>query len=138
VRVVISPAKWALMLQKMNKKEFDAVILGWAMSWKDDPYQLWHSSQADIQDSSNSIAYQNPEVDKLIEELRVTMDASKQTELYRKIHRILYDEQPYTFLFSEKATVAYDARIQNLNFYPIRPCIDTREWYSTKPRILGQ
>ena len=138
VRVVISPAKWALMLQKMNKKEFDAVILGWAMSWKDDPFQLWHGSQADVQDSSNSIGYQNPEVDKLIEELRVTMDASKQTEIYRKIHRILYDEQPYTFLFSEKSTVAYDARIKNLNFYPIRPCIDTREWYSTKPRLLGQ
>jgi peptide/nickel transport system substrate-binding protein len=138
VRVVISPAKWALMLQKMNGKEFDAVILGWAMPWRDDPFQLWHGSQAEVLNSSNSIGYKNPEVDKLIEELRVTMDASKQTELYRKIHRLIYDDQPYTFLLMDKETAAYDSRIQNLQFYRIRPCIDPREWISTKPRMLGE
>ena len=138
VQVGISATNWALMLGKMNKKEFDAVILGWAMGWKDDPYQIWHGSQAEQNDSSNSIGYSNPEVDKLIETLRVTMDTDKQIEIYRKIHRILYDEQPYTFLFMDLATAGYDARIENLKFYPIRPCIDLREWYSSKPRMIGQ
>jgi peptide/nickel transport system substrate-binding protein len=138
VDVDVSKTNWALMLQKCNKKDFDAVILGWAMGWKDDPYQIWHSSQAAIDNSSNHISYRNPEVDKLIQELRVTMNADKQVEIYHKIQSILYDEQPYTFLFMDYATAGYDARIENLKFYPIRPCIDTREWYSSRPRLSGQ
>ena len=127
------------MLEKMNKKEFDAVILGWAMSWKDDPYQIWHSSQADVQDSSNSIGYPNPEVDKMIEELRVTMDAAKQTELYRKIHRIhLRRAALHVPVHGESDRRATMPGFKTLKFYPIRPCIDTREWYSTKPRMLGE
>ncbi|HEX3999874.1 MAG TPA: ABC transporter substrate-binding protein [Pirellulales bacterium] len=138
VRVEIMPAKWSLMLDKMNKKDFDAVILGWAMAWKDDPYQIWDSSQAEVPNSSNSIGYQNTEADKIIADLRVTMDPAKQTDLYRRFDRIIYDDQPYTFLFEDKATAGYDARLKNVNFYKIRPCIDIREWYSTKPRMLGE
>jgi ABC-type transport system substrate-binding protein len=125
------------MLDKLNSKEFDAVMLGWATGWsKSDPFQIWHGSLADVPASSNAIGYDNPEVNKLINELRVTMEESKQTELYHKIFRAIHDDQPYTFLFSEKATAGYDTRIQNIKFYRVRPCIDTREWYSDQPRLL--
>lgn len=138
VEVILTPAKWPLMLQKLRKKEFDATILGWALSWRGDPFQIWHGSQADLPESSNSIGYANPEVDKLIETLRRTLDEKKQTELYREIHRLIYADQPYTFLFSEKATAGLNARIQNVKFYPIRPGYDMREWWATSPRLLGQ
>ena len=76
-------------------------------------------------------------VGELIEQLRVTMDEGKQVELYHKIHRIIYEDQPYTFLFADKATGGYDSRIDNIKFYKIRPCVDGREWYSSRPRMLG-
>lgn len=136
IDVVVSPAKWALMLQKLRKKEFDACMLGWALDWKSDPFQLWHSSQADVPDSSNHISYKNPELDKLIDELRVTLDLKKQTVLFHKIHKLIYDEQPYTFLFSELRTAAYDARIDEVHNYKIRPCIDAREWTASKSRAM--
>lgn len=138
VEVQISPAQWALMLQKLRKWDYDAAMLGWGTSWsKGDPFQIWHGSQADVQDSSNHVGYRNDEVDKLIEELRVTLDEDRQQELYHQIHRLIFEDQPYTFLFSEKATAAVDARIQNVEFYRLRPCIDQTEWYSTTPRTLG-
>jgi ABC-type transport system substrate-binding protein len=130
VDVQISPVKWALMLEKLHKKEFDVCMLGWAMSWKADLYQIWHSSQADVPESSNAIGYKNPELDKLIEECRVTLDEAKQNELYHKMHRILYEDQPYAFLFVDKQTGGYLSRIQNVNYYKIRPCKDHREWYA--------
>jgi peptide/nickel transport system substrate-binding protein len=135
VEAQITPAKWALMLQKLRKKEFDACILGWAMSWKQDPYQIWHSSQADVPESSNSIGYKNPEVDKLIEELRVTMDPAKQTDLYHQIHRLIYEDQPYTFLFADKATAGRDSRLEGIEFFKLRPCYDVREWRAQRPRL---
>jgi ABC-type transport system substrate-binding protein len=130
VEVQISPAKWALMLEKLHKKEFDACMLGWAMSWQQDLFQIWHSSQAEVPESSNAIGYKNPELDRLIEEMRTTLDHSRQIELYHKMHKILYDDQPYAFLFVDKATSGHQGRIQNVKFYPIRPCLDEAEWYA--------
>ena len=137
VDVQISPAKWGLMLQKLRKKDFDAAMLGWAMSWKQDLFQIWHSSQADVPDSSNAVGYANPEFDKLIDELRVTLDLNKQIELYHRMHRMAYDDQPYTFLFTEKFTAFRDGRLQNIKFYKIRPAYDAREWFAKKPRDLN-
>lgn len=130
VQVQISPVKWALMLEKLRKKEFDACMLGWALGWRQDPFQIWHGSQADVPESSNSIGYKNPELDKLIETLRVTFDLARQRELYHKIHEIIYNDQPYTFLFVDRATGGYLSRIKNIKFYKIRPCRDHREWYA--------
>jgi ABC-type transport system substrate-binding protein len=135
VDVQISASKWGLLLQKLRKKEFDACMLGWSMDWKQDLFAVWHSSQADVPDSSNGIGYANPEVDKLIDEMRVTLEPEKQIELYHRLHRVIYDDQPYTFLFSEKFTAFRDARLQNLKFYKIRPGYDAREWFAKRPRM---
>lgn len=133
VDVVIEPAKWALMLTKLKQKDFDSCMLGWTSTWKPDPFQIWHGSQADVPDSSNSIGYSNPQVDKLIEELRVTFDRDKQIELYHEIHRLIYEDQPYTFLLVDMATAGLHGRIENVNFYKIVPGYDAREWYATEP-----
>lgn len=139
VRMRISPNKWSLMLQRLRKRNFDACMLGWALSWRDDPFQIWHGSQADVPESSNSISYRNPQVDKLIEQLRVTLDPQKQYKLYRQIHRLIYEDQPYTFLFQDKASVLRHSRLENIKLYPKqRPHVDMREWFTTQPRLLGR
>ncbi len=139
VKVQITPAKWSLFLDKLNSKEFDAVMLGWGSGWsKSDPRQIWHGDYADEPSSSNHTAYRNPKVDALIDELRTTLDSERQVELYHEIHRLIYEDQPYTFLFSELATGGRNGRIENVHFYRLRPCVDTREWYGNRPRILGQ
>ena len=77
--------------------------------------------------------YRNQEVDRLIETLRYTLDEKKQIELYHKIHRIIYSDQPYCFLWSRKRLVAYSARLMGVRFYStIWPGSDEREW-STVP-----
>jgi len=113
-------------------------MLGWALDWKMDPYQLFHGSQAEVQESSNAGGYQSEAVDALIEELRITMEPDKQIELFHQIHRQIYEDQPYTFLFVDKQTAGHNARIENVNFYQIRPCYDAREWTSKTPRLVGQ
>ncbi|HEV7282814.1 MAG TPA: ABC transporter substrate-binding protein [Pirellulaceae bacterium] len=135
VKVDATPTKWQLMLEKLNKKEFDATILGWVADWKSDPFQLWHSSQADLPDSSN-FGYKNPKVDELIDKLRVTLDEEDQVPLYQEIHREIYKDQPYTFLYKEKATGLLNARIENFKTYPeLRPHYDFLEWTSSKARV---
>lgn len=135
VDVKITATEWDLMLQKLRKRDFDACMLGWAMSWRSDPLQIWHSNQIEVPDSSNAISYSNPEVDKLIDELRSTIDTGRQNELFKELHRKLYEDQPYTFLFSELQTGFYDGRLKNVRAYKIRPAYDDAEWTATSARM---
>ena len=143
VEAIISPTKWALMLQRLNNREFEACMLGWGSSWKEDPFQLWHGSQADEPYSSNYVSYRNPRVDALIDQLRITLDEKRQIPLYHEIDRLIYEDQPYTFLFAEDATSGYNVRLDNVRFTVSRPvstspsggCWPTmREW----PVVSGQ
>jgi peptide/nickel transport system substrate-binding protein len=138
INASITPAKWGLMLQRLQKKEFDACMLGWFLNWEQDPFQIWHGSLADVPNTSNSIGYKNPEVDRLIEKLRGTLDKEEQTKICHQIHKLIYDEQPYTFLFAEQRTAGRDARLGDLEFFPLRPCMNPKEWTAGAARKLGQ
>jgi peptide/nickel transport system substrate-binding protein len=110
---------WTIFLDEVRNQKFDAVILGWAMSVTEpDAYQVWHSSQAENR-GSNMISYKNPRVDAILEEYRRTFDADKRIELYREFQRILNVEQPYTFLFIQKAATAVSRRFHGVEVLPI-------------------
>jgi len=125
--------EWSVFLQHIQEWKFDACMLGWALDANPDPYQLWHSSMADVKGSSNHIGYKNPEVDKLIEQARAEFDKQKRIQILHKIHRIIHDDQPYTFLFNSKALVAVDKRIRNVIPYPIRPIFKYTQWFVPEP-----
>ena len=128
IGVDITPAQQSLMSERTHARSFDAVLRGWAFSWHSDPYQTWYSGNAELSGTSNIIGYQNAEVDKLVTRLRTTLDRQEQIKMYHRIHELLYEDQPYTFLFSEKQTCGYNARLKNVKFYAVRPCVDYRQW----------
>jgi peptide/nickel transport system substrate-binding protein len=122
---------WTIFLDEVRNQKFDAVILGWAMSVNEpDAYQVWHSSQAENK-GSNMIGYKNPRVDTILEEYRRTFDEAKRIELYREFQRLLNVEQPYTFLFMQKAVTAVSRRFRGVEVLAsggLRPL----EWWVPK------
>jgi len=121
---------WTIYLDDVRNHKFEAVILGWGMpAIEPDEYQVWHSSQAENK-GSNHVSYKNTRADALLEEYRRTFDAQKRVELYREFQQILHQEQPYTFLFIQKAILAVDRRFQNVKLYPQRP--RPLEWWVPK------
>ena len=122
---------WTIFLDEVRNQKFDAVILGWAMSVNEpDAYQVWHSSQAENK-GSNMIGYKNPRVDAILEEYRRTFDEAKRIELYREFQRLLNVEQPYTFLFMQKAVTAVSRRFRGVEVLAsggLRPL----EWWVPK------
>jgi len=119
--VNVNPIEWSVFLQRLEEWNFDVCSLGWQLSWDDDPYQLWHSSQADLKRSSNHIGFKNAEADKLIEAARVEFDPARRNALYHRFDRILHEEQPYTFLVSPDSLIAQDKRYRNAKVYPQGP-----------------
>lgn len=107
------PLEWTIMIQRIDQRQFDAMTLGWTGGVEGDPNQIFHSDS--IGDGGdNYIHYANPELDKLIDEARITMDEPKRMKLWHKVHRILHEDQPYTFLWTSRAVVFIDKRIKNV------------------------
>lgn len=122
--VEIQRLEWALFTQKLNDHTFDAVTLGWSFGYEQDPYQVWHGSQAER--GSNFVGFANREADQLIEAGRITFNNEERQRLYHQLHQIIHEEQPYTFLFASPSLIALDRRFKNVTVYPAG--IDPLEW----------
>jgi peptide/nickel transport system substrate-binding protein len=120
---------WSIMLEKVKKFDYDAVILGWTGggALPPDAYQIWHSSQA-IAGGSNFVNFKNDEVDQILEAYRLEFDAPKRKLLYDRFQEILYDEQPYTFLYTSESIIAWDRRFRGVTWYPGLGS-DLSEWW---------
>jgi peptide/nickel transport system substrate-binding protein/microcin C transport system substrate-binding protein len=96
--------EWNSFLKLLDDGNFDAAALAWGANDLDwEPKQIWHSSSA-VPGGSNFIYYKNPEVDKLIDDVRVTPDKTKRVEKLRKVYEIIANDAPYVFLFEPKYT----------------------------------
>ena len=103
--------EWAVFLKDfINTGSFDATVLGWSMGIDPDIYQIFHSSQAGPQ-QLNFVGYNNPKADELILRIRREYDRERQRELTHELHRVIAEDQPYTFLFVGLATRVLDKKI---------------------------
>jgi len=110
--------EWSVFLGKhVNTGNFDALILGWSMGIDPDLYQIWHSSQTNP-NQLNFVGFKNEKADDLIVKIRQEYDYDTQVEYCHQLHRIIADEQPYTFLYVAKWTAVLDKKIVVLEHLP--------------------
>ena len=129
IRMKIDAVEWSLMQKRMDEKQFDAYTGGWATGWESDPYQIWHSSQADVPKGSNRVGFRDGEVDRLILELRATFDRDGRVSRYREIHRRIYAEQPYTFFRIPHGIYCWWSNVKGVRFPKVAPQIDSGPWW---------
>ena len=136
IEASIQEYEWSVFLDKIKKHDYDACFAGWQLSvTPDDPFQIFHSSQS-VGEGSNYFSYNNPESDKLLEENRITFDDEKRKEILDKWQRLVYDDQPVTFLWSEPVRYLYSDRYNNARWYayPDSPLLN--EWWVPSSRQL--
>jgi len=103
--------EWSVFIQeRVNKADFDALVLGWQMGIEPDLYQIWHSSQTHPH-QLNFVGFRNEEADELITRIRQEYNHRHQVESCHKLHELIASEQPYTFLYVGKWTAVLDKRI---------------------------
>ncbi len=103
--------EWSVFIQeRVNKLDFDALVLGWTMGIEPDLYQIWHSSQTGPY-HLNFVGFKNKKADELIIKIRQEYDHERQVEYCHRLHKIIAEEQPYTFLYVGKWTAVLDKRI---------------------------
>jgi ABC-type transport system substrate-binding protein len=103
--------EWSVFIQeRVNKLDFDALVLGWAMGIDPDLYQIWHSSQIGPH-QLNFVGFKSKEADDLIIKIRQEYNHEQQIKYCHRLHQIIANEQPYTFLYVGKWTAILDKRI---------------------------
>ena len=127
--VKIRIIEWSTFVHEfIDKRKFEAVLLGWSLSRDPDLYDLFHSSKT-RPGEYNFVDYANPEVDRLLDAGRRTFDQAQRQRIYREIHRILNEDQPYTFLFVPDALPILHARFRNVVPTPIGLMYNLIDWH---------
>lgn len=107
------PTEWSVMIDLLTSRNFDAITLGWTSGVETDIYQYLHGSQIE-KNADNFVNYINPELDKLIDKARATVIEKDRMPLWKNCERIIYEDQPYTFLMRRQSLRFIDNRIKNI------------------------
>ena len=130
--VKIRVIEWAAFVNDfINKRNFDATLLGWTIPLDPDIYDVWHSSKT-APEELNFVSYKNKEVDELLEKGRGTFDQVARKKYYDRIQEILAEEQPYTFLYVPDALPIVDGRIRGVEIAPLGIGYNFIKWYVPK------
>ncbi len=97
--------------------KFDTVLLGWGLSPTPDPYMFWHTDN-DKQGGFNLVGYNNPKIDKMIEESQSIIDREKLGKIWQEMFKIITDDNPYLFLYIPNSITSINKNIKNVEPSP--------------------
>jgi ABC-type transport system substrate-binding protein len=121
-----------------SKKPFDAYFGGFSTSLDPDPYSLYHSSQcstAKNPETFNYECYQNPEVDKLIEQGLKEFDQTKRAAIYQQYAKLQSDDLPVLYGWSDIAREGLRKTVDS-SAGPLQ--MDTPTWFWQIEKLTNQ
>jgi peptide/nickel transport system substrate-binding protein len=124
INVTAKPESFEALVDRLTKskdpkygdqggKDFDAVIIGWALGADPDPYGIWHSSQ--IGQGNNFVGYKNAAVDQALEDGRTKCDQGARKDSYKSFSKQVNEDQPYNFGFAQKTLLFANKKIQGID-----------------------
>ncbi|MFQ5602959.1 MAG: peptide-binding protein [bacterium] len=126
IAVEIETIERAALIKALRSKNFEAFMGGWSTSLNLDPTPIFHSASTEQFNFGN---YSNPEVDQLIEQGRMEVERTQAIKTWQKFQQIIYQEQPYTFLFWKDRLIAVNAQFKNVNPIPLSALYELEKWY---------
>ena len=118
----------------------EATIIGWSLTGDVDPYSIWHSSQipnpATKVEGFGFTGFKDPAMDKAIEEGRNPSNgdcsvAARQKQ-YETVNKILNENQPYNFGYSNNTLQVSQKTLQNFNPASYSQIYNVEQWWIKK------
>jgi len=109
VRVVTQTLSTNDFIDAVLNRQFDGFIMGWNVSEKIDPAVFWSS-----QGKYNLIGYGNEKVDSLVGVGVSLLNRKKAQEVWHEFQRLVYEDQPYTFLVVPNRMAATYKRVKGV------------------------
>lgn len=116
----------------IRPRNFDILLIGQNVGIDEDLYSFWHSSQV-ADPGLNLTGFSDKKVDKLLEQVRRSMDEKYRSDRFKEIQNVLIEEQPALFLYSPLHTSALSKGIKGYAQTRISQSIDMLnniyDWY---------
>lgn len=129
IKVNIRVIEWSAFIENfINKRQFDAVILGWSLTPEPDQYNIWHSSQTGPR-QFNFLSYNNAKVDKALVEATRTFDQKQRKQWYDIMQQEIYNDVPMVFLYAPYSLPAVHKRIKGIKPAPAGIGYNSEFWY---------
>lgn len=141
IRALPQAVPWeTLRYDMLNLRRFDAVLLGFQFLPPDpDPYPYWHSSQAN-EFGVNLANYNDPRVDMLLEEARLTSDKGLRQELYQEFQTLFAEQVPSLLLYQPVYAYAVSDTVQDVQIGPMTNSSgrfqSITDWYIATQRLV--
>lgn len=117
IKLDLYPIDFATLLQSVQNKAFEVYSLAWVLNpGLDDLKNVWHTSSA-----NNRVSFGNAKTDKMIDELRMTMDETKRNALYMELQAKIVEEHPYVFLVVPNEFIMIRKGFKYPELGPVRP-----------------
>ncbi len=135
IQANIRAIEWASFISRFIKTgDFDVVVLGWGLGLDPDQYNIWHSSQQ-APGQFNFIGYNNPTIDKLLEQGRLELNPDKRMKIYHEFAKVLLEDSPIVYLSAGYGLSAIHKRIKGIDS-PAPPAglgWNSYDWYIPEP-----
>jgi len=126
IDVAIETIELGVLIDNMYEKNMDSWMIGWYVPI---PLNLKFSWYSDLKKNPyNFASYQNKEADQILDEISIETNPGKLNELYKKFQKIIYEDEPVTFLYWVDNIVAYNRKIENIDINPLGAIHHCWEW----------
>ena len=111
INMKIRLLEWTSFMQRTLNHDTQAWGAAWGAGTDPDGGKgIWRV--ADYDNGRNYGGYANPAIDKLYEKGIIVFDQEERAEIYRQIHKIIYEDQPYLFVYNPLNPMVIHKRIR--------------------------
>ncbi len=127
VDVDLRVMEYGTYIDRIMATDFDGAFIEWKVQTRVDLTSLFHTRSMRPK-GFNFVSYSNPDVDAVIDEALSVPDMEHARPLWNRAQRLIYDDQPYTFLAVPQELTAVDGRFSNIHPSAISFFVNLPEW----------
>lgn len=123
IKAILNPLDYNSYVTAAMTHDFDMMLGAWQSNAQPEDYsQLWHSASWQNY-GLNFTGFGNTFSDALIDSINTCMDEEKRIMLSKRFQKIIYDEQPYVFLFTQTRRVLVNKKYKDYGIYTEYPSV---------------
>lgn len=135
VKVDLESVESNTFFERLRKKDYEAALSGWSAGLFVDPTVIWHSGP---EYEFNFVTYKNERVDELIEAGLREPDPAKSGPMWQEMQQLIYDDQPYAFLYWMDEIVGVHERFEDPKIDVQGALRDLHTWWVPADKVKYQ
>lgn len=124
--------------ETLSNHDFDMYMAAFSSPFVAEDYkQVWHSSSWS-NNGSNFVGFGTPQTDALIDSIRVTLDDAARIPMEKRLQALVYEEQPWIFMFQTPRKIAIHKRFDHPDMYFEKPGVFLSNLRAMSPGAMAK